>query len=430
MSNFTEKTPYFIFKPKILKKNYEKFEKLCKKYLKKYVIAYSVKTNSFEKVIETLNSLWGSFEVASLEEIDLINKILRIVNIEKNEFNKHQAEASKNNQATTFRYKRLKVNNQNIINNKKHKLIVFNGCCKTKEELKIAIENKFLINVDSKSEIDKIAKILNGEKCEIGLRISLEESKFGFELERLEEIINYCKKNNLKIICLSFHEGTKLNVNNYKIFIENADKVIFSIKNKVELKYIDFGGGFPDNFQLKNLGVGLEDYFKLINKLKKFNLTIILEPGRVLVSDAFDLITKVNVIKQNFGKNYAVLDAGINVLSKIVLANYRFNRLNVDYIKPNKYNVDNSVEDKYVKVNQTRDDGSSYLELNTDIKNKKNKEYILTGPLLFKNDILGKFFGVLNEGDLIKIENVGAYCYNLAWEISYEKPKILIDSNT
>ena len=35
-------------------------------------------------------------------------------------------------------------------------------------------------------------------------------------------------------------------------------------------------------------------------------------------------------------------------------------------------------------------------------------------------------FGKLEEGDLIKVENIGAYCYNLAWEITYKKPKIYI----
>jgi diaminopimelate decarboxylase len=50
----------------------------------------------------------------------------------------------------------------------------------------------------------------------------------------------------------------------------------------------------------------------------------------------------------------------------------------------------------------------------------------LAGPLLFSNDTLGLFQGSLEEGDILKVENVGAYCYSLAWEISYKKPKIVI----
>ena len=124
--------------------------------------------------------------------------------------------------------------------------------------------------------------------------------------------------------------------------------------------------------------------------LVKFGVNIILEPGRNLVADAFELITRVNVIKEKFGKKYAILNVGINVLSKITLAYYRFEKIK----------------------NQDGD---------------KKEEYILAGPLLFNNDLLGRYFGSLKEGDLIKIENVGAYCNNLAWEISYSKPKVLIE---
>mgnify|MGYP001604443861 CR=1 FL=1 len=419
-SNKTEnkKNPYFIFKPKVLEKNYKEFEKLSQKYLEKYVISYSVKTNSFDNVIEILDRLGSSFEVASLNEIELVNKIIK--NNQINLSNDRQGALINKNKIDLSKNHDININNKLTDN----RLIVFNGPCKTEDELKIAIDNKFLINADSLSEINKIIKILEGKKFDIGLRVSLEESKFGFQLEMLEETINYCKKNNLNVICLSFHSGTKLNINDYKKFIENIDKIISYFKNNVNLKYIDLGGGFPDSYQLKNLGVNLKDYFKLMDKLKKFNLTIILEPGRVLVSDAFDLITKVNVIKQNFGKNYAILDAGINILSKIALANYKFSKIE---------NIDNINKDIYVNdiVNQTREinsqlsmRSSSSKNLTTNVKDKK--EYVLAGPLLFKNDILGKFFGNLKENDLIKIENVGAYCYNLAWEISYKKPKIFM----
>ena len=201
-----------------------------------------------------------------------------------------------------------------------------------------------------------------------------------------------------------------------------------SSSSKINLEFIDISGGFPDNFQLKNLSVTLEDFFKITNKLKKFNLTIIFEPGRFLVSDSFDLITKVNVIKQNFRKNYAILDVGINVLSKITLANYRFSKVE------NIGNINNIYENRgggqtiEIKNQSSKRSLRSLLLEDTNIDDKNSKEeYVLAGPLLFKNDILGRFFGNLKEGDLIKIENVGAYCYNLAWEISYKKPKILID---
>jgi len=345
-------TPYFVFKPDILKENYNEFDRLCCKYLDKFVIAYSVKTNEFLGVIEALNDLGSNFEVASLSEI---KKVLDISS----------------------------------------KSFIFNGCCKSEEELRIAIENKFLINVDSLSEINKISVILDDleiDNFSIGLRVSLNGGKFGFGVDELKGVVSYCGDRGLEVISLHFHGGTNQTLEKYEDGLKGMRKVIDrAVGLGVKLKYVDLGGGFPDKFQLKNLGVELEDYFKLIEKYTlEFDVSVILEPGRCLVADAFDLITKVCVIKEKENKNYAILDVGINVLSKITLAGYKFK-----------------------KVWSGQGNGK--------------KDYVLVGPLLFNNDIVGRFNGVLEEGEILRVENVGAYCYNLAWEISYDKPKVYIE---
>ncbi len=336
------KTPYFVLHQEKLKKNYLEFERLCKKHFKDYGVSYSVKTNSLPEIIKVFGAEDYGFEVASLKEI-------------------------------------------NFIKDYKKNLVVFNGPCKTEEELKIAVEKGFLINIDSFSEIDKISNINKGKIVKAGLRVSIKKSKFGFSEENLDKAINYAKEKNIKIMGLHFHSGTKKDLKEYSNDLKEFSKIV----SKRKLEYLDFGGGFPDRFQLKNLGINLEDYFLEIKKyFGGLDVKFIFEPGRNLVSDCMDLITKVEVIKENFGETYAILDAGINILSKITISNYNF----------------------------------------VPLKNTgKKKTYVLAGPLLFSNDILGKINADLSEGDLIKVENVGAYCYNLAWEISYDKPKVLIE---
>ena len=49
------RTPYFIFKPVVLERKYFEFDNLCKKYFKNYIIAYSVKTNSYPGVMKSLD---------------------------------------------------------------------------------------------------------------------------------------------------------------------------------------------------------------------------------------------------------------------------------------------------------------------------------------------------------------------------------------
>jgi diaminopimelate decarboxylase len=343
-------TPYFIFKPESLKENFEDFDDMCQLYLEKYIVAYSVKTNSYLEVIRTLSRLGCDFEVASFKEMLITPK----------------------------------------------KAAVFNGPCKTDKELRKAVKQMSLINVDSKSEMNKITEIVKGKRFNIGLRISFENSKFGFDEDHLEDAIKYARLRNLDVISLHFHPGTQKTLHDFEENLKNIERVVYkTMALGLELAYINVGGGFPDKFQMKNLSVELKDYFDKIEEyLEKFNTTIVLEPGRYLVADAFELITKVEVIKENFDKTYAILDAGINLLPKITLSPYNFTKLNKNY-----------------------DEGNE----------SRNKEFILAGPLLFNNDILGRVYGNLKEGDLIRVENVGAYCSNLAWEISYDKPKIYIE---
>jgi diaminopimelate decarboxylase len=350
-----QKTPYLVLEKKQLIKNYKELDELCKTYLKKYKIAYSIKTNSLKPVIKTLNKLGSGFEAASLQELKLIPK--------KSEFT------------------------------------ILNGPCKTKKELQIAIKRNYLINIDSLQEIQQIAEILksqkhkdqNNKKLEIGLRISLIQSKFGIDQSQLQQALTLIKENNMQLTSLHFHQGTRLKPIEYESNLKQTLK--FLKKTKLNPKYINLGGGLPDTAIIKNYNTTLDYYFKLIEKyLSNTKATFIIEPGRALVSSAMHLITKVHYIKHKHNNTYAILDAGINLLPKITLANHKITKLTTTH-SPTK---------------------------------PKSENYTLAGPLLFSNDIIAQFQGHLEQGDLLKITNAGAYCYNLAWTISYPKPKVYI----
>jgi len=339
------KTPVFVFDKDKLIENYCSFKQLCEKYLDKFKICYSVKTNSLPEVLKTLNGEKCGFEIASLDELNLVRSL-----------------------------------------KPKSFFGIFNGSCKTEAELKLALKNDFLINIDNFTEIEKISAIKRNE--EIGIRVAFEEGKLGIDESKILEAFKKATQFSLKPVALSCHAGTQATLLHFRKMISKLSAVMENLLRKgFALKYLDIGGGFPDKIQLKSLSLTLDDYFWEISKLKKFNCIIILEPGRVLVSDSMSLLTKVHYTKENFGKKYAICDAGINLLPKITMSRY--------FIK----------------------------KLSKEIEGKK-EHYLLAGPLLFKNDIFGEYIGQLKEGDILKIENVGAYCYNLAWEISYKKPKV------
>lgn len=341
-----KKTPYLEFHPEKLISNYNNFSKICKNHFNgNFRICFSTKTNTNPLTINILKKINSGFEIASLREIKLTPK-------------------------NYFR--------------------VMNGPAKTNEELKEAIKQNILLQIDSFSEIEKISKLETKPK-EVMIRLGNTSSKFGFSNEQIPRVIEELNKLNIHASGFQLHQGTLNKFSEFQKNLKEQKKLISPHIKKI--KYLNFGGGFPDNFQLKNLSLNLNDYIKTIKEtFNEFNGIFIFEPGRNLVSDAYTLTTKVVTIKEKDNETYAILDAGINILSKMTLANFKFNK----FSSPQ----------------------SSKLTAQSP------KTYLLAGPLLFNNDILGKWHGRLLEGDLFKVENVGAYCENLSWEIIYDRPKL------
>lgn len=353
-------TPCLKFHEEKLLNNYHNFHKICKtNFNDKFKICFSTKTNSNKKTIKALEKVNSGFEVASLRELKMTSK----------------------------KYFR-----------------VMNGPAKTFEELEYALKNNVLIFIDSFSELNKLIKLskskFNPKEHFFGIRVGLENSKFGFSKNQLKDVFKIAKENEINIEALQLHQGT---LNKFSEFKKNLAEEYKTIEPYLKtIKFLDFGGGFPDNFQLKNLNLTLEDYIKEIKKtFFDFKGVFIFEPGRNLVSDAYTLITKVITIKEKNDETYAILDAGINILSKITLANFKFNKMPSTTLKKEMSDLKHKILDK----NET-------------------KTYTLSGPLLFNNDILGKWQGKLVEGDFLEVENVGAYCENLSWEIIYERVKV------
>ena len=354
-------TPYLKFHKEKLLENYRIFEKTCEKHFKNnFQICFSTKTNTNPLTIKTLSKIGAGFEVASLREIKLTPK-------------------------NSFR--------------------VMNGPAKTVNEIKTAIKEDLLIFIDSFSELNKIIQLQKNnpsiKKHFFGIHLGNESSKFGFTKKQLKEVMKFSRENEINIKAIQLHQGT---LNKFSEFKKNLEDQYKTIKPYIkEMKFLDFGGGYPDNFQLKNLGLKLDNYiFEIKQTFKEFKGIFILEPGRNLVSDAYTLITKVITIKEKNKDYYAILDAGINILSKITLAQFKFNKLPSSDVRRQMSDIRHRISD-----------------------DRKSKTYTLAGPLLFNNDILGKWHGKLSEGDIFEVENVGAYCENLSWNIIYDKIKVL-----
>ena len=378
-------SPLFIVYADKIRKNLKTFKSDFSKKYPNVIVAYSYKVNSLPEILRVIHSHGSWAEVASGFEYEIANS--------------------------------LGVPGESI---------VFNGPYKTKEEIKIAIEQNALINVDHLDEIIQLEKIAEetGNKIDIGIRLNMEvgidqlPDRFGFNIESEEAlgIVTRCSENGvLNIIALHVHltsyiiekksednvpaKGINLiwpkDHNAYGTATEKVVRFANEINDKfgININYLDMGGGFPTVDELSPYVDAIIE--PILQGFKNTELPkLILEPGRAIVSDAVDLITTVVALKELTGRQKAVIvDAGINLLPT-----------------------------SFWKYQEVQYFNYSDTEL---------EETIIYGPLCLQTDIISKTkLPELIAGERIVVRNVGAYNIPQSGTFIYPQPPVvLLDGN-
>ena len=208
------------------------------------------------------------------------------------------------------------------------------------------------------------------------------ENKFGLSIKSFKiflKTINSLK--NINLDALSVHIGSQiLNDAPFKKTLNVMSKLIKELK--LNLKYVDLGGGFGINYTNKEKPINLNKYSKLVeNFSKKLNCKIIFEPGRSIIGNTGLLISKVQFIKKGANKNFIILDAGMN-----------------DFMRPALYDAFHQI----IPVSKN------------SAKTKGKIEFV--GPICESTCKFGiyKNYQKINENDFIAITNVGAYGSSLS----------------
>ena len=141
------------------------------------------------------------------------------------------------------------------------------------------------------------------------------------------------------------------------------------------------------------------DYAKaLLVKLKQYkNLEIILEPGRAITANAGILVTKVEYLKNNENRHFAIVDTGMN-----------------DMIRPALYQA-------YMNI----------IEVDRTLS-REMKVYDVVGPICETSDFLGKQRELaIEEGDLIAQRSAGAYGASMAstYNSRPRAAEVMVDGN-
>jgi diaminopimelate decarboxylase len=221
--------------------------------------------------------------------------------------------------------------------------ITMTGVGKSWADIQDALESGIrFINAESLDECSRINEIAGDMKrqASIVLRINpdvnaethpyiatgLAEHKFGLGMnEATEAIIAIREMKHVKILGLGMHLGSQLFTT--AAYSEGLRKIAafahrMNSENGLEITCINIGGGMgvsydgsESEFPLKELN----DEISVILAGYNLDIEIISEPGRYLVANAGVIVARVEYVKRNAGKNFVILDAGMNDLIRPAL---------------------------------------------------------------------------------------------------------------
>ena len=274
--------------------------------------------------------------------------------------------------------------------------VVFSGVAKSHSEIARALEvGVRWFNVESIPELHRINEVAGkmGKVAPISLRVNpdvdakthpyistgLKENKFGVSVQQAREVYRLAKSlPNVKITGMDCHIGSQLT--ELQPFLDATDRLIVLMEqlkeDGIELHHLDLGGGLGVPYHGEQPPHPTEYAKALLEKLRAYpNLEIILEPGRAISANAGILVTKVEYLKSNEDRNFAIVDTGMN-----------------DMIRPALY--------------------EAYMEI-TEVDQSLNREasvYDVVGPICETSDFLGKARTLsVAEGDYIAMRSAGAY---------------------
>ena len=274
--------------------------------------------------------------------------------------------------------------------------VVFSGVAKSSQEIARALEvNIRCFNVESEAELLRINQIAGemGKIAPISLRVNpdvdahthpyistgLKENKFGVSVEQAREVYKLAATlPNIKIVGMDCHIGSQLT--ELQPFLDAVDRLIVLMEqlkqDGIHLKHLDLGGGLGVTYTDEAPPHPTEYAKALWEKLSAFNeLEIIVEPGRAITANAGILVTKVEYLKSNESRNFAIVDAGMN-----------------DMIRPALYQA-------YMNI----------LEIDRTLA-REEKMYDVVGPICETSDFLGKQRKLaIAEGDYLAQRSAGAY---------------------
>ncbi len=219
--------------------------------------------------------------------------------------------------------------------------IIFSGVGKRDDEIREALERDILmINLESEAEMERVEMIAQemGICARISVRVNpnidpqthpyistgLHANKFGVDEDTAKRI--YIKAKNsphLDPVGIHFHIGSQLTQLDP---IKEASEIVANLVRQlqaldIQIRFFDVGGGLGIDYEGEKL-IEPYDYAQaILSTLSGLDVTIMCEPGRFLLGNSGEFLTRVLYEKVNGDKRFVIVDGAMNDLIRPSLYN-------------------------------------------------------------------------------------------------------------
>jgi diaminopimelate decarboxylase len=367
-------TPCYVYSRATLERHWRAFERAFRDH--PHLICFAVKANSNLAVLNVLARLGSGFDIVSLGELE------RVL-------------AAGGDPAK----------------------MIFSGVGKREDEIRFALEVGIrCFNVESEAELSRLDRIAGemGVRAPVSLRVNpdvdanthpyiatgLKENKFGIDIHAAEEVyVRAAAMPNLRVTGIDCHIGSQLT--DLAPFIDAVKRVLILAERLsaigIPIAHLDLGGGLGIRYTEEHPPEPAAYAAAMSYQIGDRPYEIILEPGRAIAGNAGVLLTRVEYLKHNGKRRFAILDAAMN-----------------DLLRPALYQANQDIVP---------------LLRNTDAEPAR---YDLVGPVCETGDFLGKHrLLALSEGDLLAVRGSGAYGFTMSSNYNSRPrvPEVMVDGD-
>lgn len=297
-------------------------------------------------------------------------------------------------------------------------LIVFSGVGKTAPEVAEAIQSGIgYLNIESPGELDMVIAVARELKkpVSVGIRVNPDvaadthpytktgekTAKFGVPFDEVVTVAQrIAAEPRLTLRSLAMHLGSQIqDTEPYSRGAAKLLELVAAIRASgiTTLEALDVGGGLAVRYHNEKAPTPKAFADAVAPKVKAAGLGLLCEPGRYLVANAGVLITRVLYRKHAGGKEFVIVDAGMN-----------------DFVRPSHYNA-------HHEILPLKDAGRAEETVN------------VVGPICESGDFLAldrKLPGV-EPGEYLVVLGTGAYGFVMSstYNARPRPPEVLVEGD-